>query len=105
MKTAKPSRHYSGKSFFMAIPSKYVLAIFVMWFGSYSWTLTGQSSILKTVSLSVGILLGLITIVSKLVELFKWYHEKTIRDEIRTVIEEDEIKPGTEESLEDIVRK
>jgi len=86
----------------MAVSSKYIVSIFVLWFGSFSVSFFGSNSILQGISLIVGILLGLLSIVSKTWELFKRYRRQTIRDEIERIIQNKEMTDGTEEALTEI---
>lgn len=86
----------------MAVSSKYIVSIFVLWFGSFSVSFFGSNSILQAISLIIGILLGLLSIVSKTWELFKRYRRQTIRDEIERIIQNREMTDGTEDALNEI---
>lgn len=86
----------------MAVSSKYIVTIFVLWFGSFSASFFGNNSILQAISLVVGILLGLLSIVSKAWELFKRYRRQTIRDEIERIIQNKEMADSTKEALNEI---
>jgi len=86
----------------MAVSSEYIVSIFVLWFGSFSASFFGNNSILQAISLVVGILLGLLSIVSKTWELFKRYRRQTIRDEIERIIQNREMTEGTEDALTEI---
>jgi len=98
----RPNRADHEMQSLMAVSSKYIVTIFVLWFGSFSASFFGSNSILQAISLVVGILLGLLSIISKAWELFKRYRRQTIRDEIERIIQDREMTDGTEEALTEI---
>lgn len=98
----RPNRANHKMRSLMAVSSKYIVSIFVLWFGSFSASFFGSNSILQAISLIIGILLGLLSIVSKTWELFKRYRRQTIRDEIERIIQNREMTDGTEDALNEI---
>jgi hypothetical protein len=86
----------------MTVLSKYIATIFLFWLGTFSASFFGNNSILQGISLLVGVVLGLLSIVSKVWELLKRYRRQTIREEIERIIQNKEMKSDTEDALRDI---
>jgi len=98
----RPNRANHKMRSFMAVLSKYIFTVFALWLGTFSASFFANNSILQAISLVVGILLGLLSIVSKAWELFKQYRRETIRDEIERIIQNKEMTDSTEEALTEI---